>query len=214
LYGKKESTDYSVFTTSRFARQLSRMVPTALIAGGLAFSAGPSVAPLNTSALSSGSVLTQAAKALSTGDYKKAVSLYEQAVRLQPDNSSAYDGLGRAYERLAESSPLPGRLAGKARKSYEIALNLDPLNVEALQGLIEMHTLPVGVCYGNLDEAARLVERLDNIDPALGELDRFRLEEATRESHAPEMSVRCGYQSVTKAAEKIVGARKTSADLR
>jgi tetratricopeptide (TPR) repeat protein len=172
------------------------------------------VAPLNTSAISSSSILTQGGQALRTGDYKKAVSLYEQAVRLQPDNSSAYDGLGRAYERLAESSPFPGRLAGKARKSYQIALNLDPFNAAALEGLIEMHTLPVGVCYGNLDEAAVLFERLNQIDPTMGELNRFRLQEATRESRAPEMSARCGYQSVTKAAEKVVGARKTNQDFR
>jgi tetratricopeptide (TPR) repeat protein len=193
-----------------------------LVACGVAFGAEPDVAhgslPTGPASTTLGSLpsqspdtqaLQQAREAFNEGRFNDALALYQQVAKLQPNNSAAFDGIGRSYERLAELSPFPGRLAGKARKNYQIALTLNPRNTDALQDLIEMHTVPVGVCYGNLDEAALLVEQLNGIDPTLGEVSRFRLHEAVSDSRTPEMRARCGYQSVTKAVEKVVGIPKS-----
>lgn len=192
-----------------------------LFSGGLLFAAGkptishaPSTTRVSTSAGDVDRIKIQARQAFFEGRYKAAASLFEQATKLQPDSSAAFEGLGRSYERLAEMAVLPGRLSVKARKNYQIALDLDPRNSEALQGLIELHTMPVGVCYGNLDEAALLVDQLNHIDPSLGELNRFRLEEAMRESHSPEMAARCGYQHIARAFEKAAGATKANQNVR
>lgn len=199
---------------SRSVRNFGFALAIALITSALAFSAGPDVPTLNAASMVPISRLTHANDAFNSGDYKKAAALYEEAVKLQPDNSSAYEGLGRSYERMAESSPFPGRLAGKARKSYQTALNLNPRNVEALQDLIQMHTVPVGVCYGNLDEAAVLIEQLNRIDPSLAAINRWRLQDAVRESRAPEMTVRCGYQKVVREAEKALAIPRSGSVVR
>ncbi len=207
-----------MITGLRFLRSGGVTLAAVLVACGLTFAAGPdvvrgtAVAPI--SGNSTDSVLVRAQQAFNEGSFGRAAALYEEAAKLQPRNGVAFDGLGRSYERLAETSAFPGRLVAKARKNYQVALNLNPQSVEALQGLIEMHTQPVGVCYGNLNEAALLVEQLNHIDPALAEINRFRLKEAVRESRAPEIAVRCGYQVVPRTIAKVTGVGKSIGTVR
>jgi len=68
------------------------------------------------------------------GDPKKAGDFFLKAVELRPGESDYHLWLGRAYGRRAETSSFltaPG-YAGKARDSFEKAVQLDPRNMEAV----------------------------------------------------------------------------------
>jgi tetratricopeptide (TPR) repeat protein len=65
--------------------------------------------------------------ALLSGDYARALDLYERALKAEPSSVMAQLGRGAAAQKL-------GRM-DVARQSYEAALKLDPLNREALTNL-------------------------------------------------------------------------------
>jgi tetratricopeptide (TPR) repeat protein len=130
------------------------------------------------------------------GNYKKAAKLYKEAVTLRPGDSNLYDHLGRAYERMAETSVLPVFLTSRARASFHRSIELDPGNQQAIRDMLDLTLKPTGACYGDLGEAAFLTERLSHLNPQDGFYARAELEEAIRDQRSPEMTVRCAYSSV------------------
>ncbi len=141
--------------------------------------------------------LLQAAEDASLeANYHRAVSLLEHAVRVAPEVSDYRMRLGIAYEREAESATFPAHLVRKARRNLERAVVIEPKNADAIEGLAELSYLPAGVCFGDLDEAAMLLDRLEQLDPARAEAGRAKLEHARRETRSGEYKVRCGAVSV------------------
>ena len=63
----------------------------------------------------------------SNGDNAKAISLYMEELKHQPDQPDAYDGLGWAY--------LEQNRALEARVAFTMAIRLEPLNNSAQKGL-------------------------------------------------------------------------------
>jgi len=63
----------------------------------------------------------------SNGDNSKAISLYMEELKHQPDQPDAYDGLGWAY--------LEQNRALEARAAFTMAIRLEPLNNSAQKGL-------------------------------------------------------------------------------
>jgi tetratricopeptide (TPR) repeat protein len=124
-------------------------------------------------------------------DFKKAESAFEKAIAVNPDSSEYHHWLGKAYGRRAESSnPLSAPLlANKARKSFEMAVELDPKNIEAVNDLFSYYVEAPGFLGGGLDKAAKLAEtRIQPVDPveyhyALAQLSERRKEFKTAELH-------------------------------
>ncbi len=143
-----------------------------------------------------GDLLQAAEEASLQADYHRAVSLLEHAVRVAPEVSEYRLRLGIAYEREAESASFPAHLVRKARRNLERAVVLEPKNADAIAGLAELSYLPAGVCFGNLDEAAMLLDRLEQLDPARAEVGRAKLENARQEARSGEYKVRCGAVSM------------------
>jgi len=84
-------------------------------------------------------VKVQADEAMKRRDYSRAIALYQQILRDQPENESAQLGLGKAY--------LLSRQFKAAIDSYELLLRRDPSNPEAL--------VRTGEAYNLLGEYAR-----------------------------------------------------------
>ncbi len=140
--------------------------------------------------------------AWANANYGRAAALLEQAVRLEPAVSVHRMKLGLAYERQAESAAFPARLVRKARHNLRQAVLLQPADPEAIASLAELAYLPPGVCYGDLDEAAMLLERLGLIDPARAELGRAQLASARADASSIEYRVRCGAVSARQWAAR------------
>jgi tetratricopeptide (TPR) repeat protein len=155
------------------------------------------------------------------GDYKKARKLLEKAVQLDSTNADYREALGRTYEREAEQSSAPFFLNNKARLSFIRALELQPSNSAALTDLIELATQPIGLCEGNLDEAAALVDRLAQVDPQAARRQKEYLDDAKREAAKPGQRALCGPVKVSRVvtnrifplgAVKMAGASPTKPD--
>lgn len=126
------------------------------------------------------------------GEMKKATEALEKAVAQQPESSDLHLWLGRAYGRRAETSiPLTApRLASKARDHFERAVQLDPVNLAALNDLFEYYLQAPGFLGGGKDKAASLAERIAKLDPAEGHFATARLAEERKEFSTAEQQLR------------------------
>ncbi len=130
-------------------------------------------------------------QAFTQGDFKQAAHSYEHAVKIEAENPVYLEGLGRSYEREAEQSALPIFLTRKARISLQRALRIDPNNVAALQDLADLEQQPIGLCGGNLTEAALLNDHLATIDPDAAAREQWLHADAVNEDHRPGQRVLC-----------------------
>jgi len=111
----------------------------------------------------------QAGEAMKSRDYSRAIALYEQILRAQPDNTAAQLHLAKAY--------LLSRQFRTAINTYQLVLSRDPRNREALVSTGEAYNL-----LGNYAKAERLLQEALRVAPddadALWSLSRTYLYES------------------------------------
>ncbi len=134
----------------------------------------------------------QAQNAFRAGEYKQATKLWERAVKLDSTNAAYRDGLGKSYERQAESSSFPMILTGKARQNFVRALDLEPRNAEAMADLIELNQQPIGLCEGDLNETAALIDRLGQVSPDAAKRETIYLNDARQDAGRLGQRTLCG----------------------
>jgi tetratricopeptide (TPR) repeat protein len=107
-------------------------------------------------------------------EFPRAASSLERAVQLEPKNSEYHDWLGRAEGRRAEESIFLSAmsLARKTHREFEIAVELDPRNLEAQRDLIRFEMNAPGAVGGGDDKAQRHIDALEKIDAVEGQLAR------------------------------------------
>lgn len=112
-----------------------------------------------------------------SGDFKRAVTLLEQAVREQPGNAVHHLWLGRAWGRRAESSnPFQAPIfAGRARHAFEKSVQIDPANGEALSDLLEYYLQAPGFLGGGVDKAEALAPKFRAVSMSDYESARARI---------------------------------------
>ena len=103
------------------------------------------------------------------GVYDTAVTSAEEACRLDPQKSDFEMWLGRAYGRKAEIES-SFFLARKTRHAFEVAVKLDPDNIEARRDLSEFYTDAPWFLGGSKDKARQQVEAIAAIDKQQGVL--------------------------------------------
>ncbi|MBI2815323.1 MAG: tetratricopeptide repeat protein [Acidobacteria bacterium] len=101
-------------------------------------------------------------------DYKKATQAFEKAVAADPVNSNYHDWLGKAYGRRAETSSFvtAWAYAGKCRRYFERAIELNPANIEAIDDLFEYQINAPSIVGGGLEKAAQTAELVRDLNPA------------------------------------------------
>jgi len=107
-------------------------------------------------------------------EFLRAVGSLERAVQLAPKNSEYHDWLGRAYGRKAEESLFLSAMswARKAHREFEIAVELDPQNLEGQRDLIRYEMNAPSVVGGGDEKALKHIDALEKIDPIQGQLAR------------------------------------------
>lgn len=97
-----------------------------------------------------------------------AISDCQQAIRLDPQSSDDHMWLGRALgEKASKSSFLSAYALGKkVLAEFQLAVQINPRNGEALSDLGEFYLEAPGVVGGGLEKADRVAEELDRVDPA------------------------------------------------
>lgn len=110
---------------------------------------------------------------------KEAVALAERAVQLVPDQSANQAQLGIALSvRMSELGFMQQAMtAGKMRKAFEKAVELDPKNLNALIGLARYFANAPEIAGGSLEKAAAFAERVKALDAFMGEMELGRIAE-------------------------------------
>jgi tetratricopeptide (TPR) repeat protein len=101
--------------------------------------------------------------------WDEAIAAHERAVSLAGNNSDYQMWLARAYGEKADASSFITALdfARKFRSAMELAVQLNPNNVDARSDLAEFYVQAPGVVGGGRDKAAAQADALARLDPAV-----------------------------------------------
>jgi tetratricopeptide (TPR) repeat protein len=130
-------------------------------------------------------------------DWDHAISNGEKAVALASDNSDYHLWLGRAYgEKADRANPFSAAsLAGKLRKEFERAVELNPNNVDARTDLAEFYLDAPGIVGGGQDKARAQAEALATLSPQKSHYLRGRLAEKNKDVPAAEKEYRAAIEA-------------------
>ncbi|MGA3167156.1 MAG: tetratricopeptide repeat protein [Terriglobia bacterium] len=112
-------------------------------------------------------------------DFDGALPLAQHAVELDGKNSNYHLKLGQIYGEMAARASIfaAGSLAVKFRKEVEIALDLDPKNLEALDSMMQFKFQAPGLMGGSKTQARALAEEITSLSPSEGYLAHAELAE-------------------------------------
>jgi tetratricopeptide (TPR) repeat protein len=103
----------------------------------------------------------------------RAADYFESATKLDPNNSTYFLWLGRAYGREAQSANVlrqPG-LAKKTKSAWERAIALDPDNLDARSDLIQYYVQAPGFLGGSTAKALEQAEEIRKRNALRGYLE-------------------------------------------
>jgi len=109
---------------------------------------------------------------LNRDDAEHAVPPLEKAVNLAPDRGEYYVHLGDAYGLSAQHAGLFSKLgwAKKCKAAYEKAIELNPKNIRAREGLLQFCRQAPGFAGGGIDQAYAQAAEIQKLDPVRGRL--------------------------------------------
>ena len=102
-------------------------------------------------------------------DYDNAISHAEKSVDLDAKNSLYHQWLGRAYGGKADRER-SFSLAKKVKKEFQVAVRLNPSNIQARRDLQEYDIDAPWIAGGNKDEAREQAEAIAALNPVEGHL--------------------------------------------
>ena len=110
--------------------------------------------------------------------FDAALPLAQHAVDLESKNSNYHLELGKIYGELAARASFmsAASLALKFRKEVEIAIQIDPHNLQALDSMMQFKFQAPSMMGGNKDEARWLAETITALNASEGYLDQAELE--------------------------------------
>jgi tetratricopeptide (TPR) repeat protein len=117
-------------------------------------------------------------------DFDGALPLAQHAVEVDGKNSNYHLKLGQVYGEMAARTSIfaAGSLAVKFRKEVEIALELDPKNLEALDSMMQFKFQAPGLLGGDKNQARALAEEISRLNPSAGYLAQAELAELEKDS--------------------------------
>ena len=127
-----------------------------------------------------------------SGDYKRAVEVFEKSLAMSPGSSESELWLGRAWGRRAETGnwmAAPSS-ASKARQCFEKAIALDPHNYEAKNDLFAYYLNAPGMLGGGLDKAEAAAKSIAAERPAEYEFEEAQLSEKRKDFKTAEAHLR------------------------
>jgi Flp pilus assembly protein TadD len=148
------------------------------------------------------------------GDYKQAGEAFELALALAPRSSELHRLLGNVYGRRAETGSVftaPGN-ARKARQYFELAVELDPNNREAVANLFEYYLEAPGIMGGGLDKAETMVVHLTRLDTPGGHHALAQLEGKRKNYEAAEEQLRRAVELAPHQVVRLVDLAKFLSD--
>ena len=105
-------------------------------------------------------------------DNDKALKSLEQAIQINDRESDYHLWLGHTYGRKAQNAGLFNRLklAKYSKAAYERAVEIDPSNAQARDGLMEYLLQAPGIAGGSVDKAIEQAEEIKKLDRLRGHM--------------------------------------------
>jgi tetratricopeptide (TPR) repeat protein len=122
------------------------------------------------------------------GHLEAALKLAEQAIAIENGKAEYHVQLAAANGRLAEHASMFKQLgyAKRAKKELDIALELDPGNLDALHGLMLFYDLAPAFVGGDKQKALDAADKLTQLNPARGYLAQARLAKDRKDAQGEE----------------------------
>ena len=118
----------------------------------------------------------KAQAAIYLGHLEEAQEWSEKSVESAPQEAEYWSQLGTIKAFRIRRNPMKGLTLGRSsKKNYEKAVELDPLNLVALQSLMKFHLHAPGIVGGNKDKARQLAEQILALDKVQGHLARAEI---------------------------------------
>lgn len=142
--------------------------------------------------------------------HKEAVQAFEKALEAEPRNSTYANWLGKAWGRRAESASFltaPSH-ARKARDYFEMAVKLDPHNLEAVSDLFDYYVSAPGFLGGGTDKAEKLIQPVRDLNPGEYSYFQARLAEKRKDAGAAEKYYRSAAAADPRKAGRLLDLAK------
>ena len=140
------------------------------------------------------------------GEYKKSTDAFDHALMLGNPSELLYVWAGRAYGRRAETSgPFTAAgLASKARKYFELAVQMDILDKEATGDLFDYYLGAPGFMGGGTGKAQELAQKVSAADPAEGQHLLAVLSEKNKDYDSAEEHLRKAIALAPRQASRLM----------
>jgi Flp pilus assembly protein TadD len=141
-----------------------------------------------------------------SGDYKKAVELFEKFLVMSSQSSEGELWLGRAWGRRAETSSwvMAASHATKARQSFEKAVALDPRNHEAKNDLFDYYLNAPGMLGGGMEKAEAEARSIAAERPPEYEFEEAQISEKRKDFKTAEVHLRRAMELAPAEAGRVV----------
>jgi len=126
------------------------------------------------------------------GDHDSPLPLAEKAVSLDPRVAKYHRQVAEVTGVMAQHAGLVQQflLARRFRREIEIALSLDPRDLQAWRDLLEFYLLAPGIVGGDKEKARATAARIARVDNVEGYLAQARLAEASGDRSRQEAMLR------------------------
>ncbi|HEY5070039.1 MAG TPA: tetratricopeptide repeat protein [Candidatus Acidoferrum sp.] len=131
------------------------------------------------------------------GEWDRGIAACQKAITLDPNNSRYHLWMGRIYGEKADKAGFltAAGLARKVKSEFELAVELNPKNIDARTDLAEFYLEAPGIVGGGRDKAEAQAQTLAGLDPAKAHWVNGRLAEKKKDFRAAENEYRAAIEA-------------------
>jgi tetratricopeptide (TPR) repeat protein len=131
------------------------------------------------------------------GEWDRGIAACQKAITLDPSNSRYHLWMGRIYGEKADKAGFltAAGLARKVKSEFELAVQLNPKNIDARTDLAEFYLEAPGIVGGGRDKAEAQAQSLAGLDPAKAHWVNGRLAEKKKDFSAAENEYRAAIEA-------------------